>query len=64
MIDIILTVIRQIMLVAGGAVSGSGVVSASEWETITGAVLVIAAAIWRYYDQHKKAVALKDAKGV
>ena len=55
----IFMVIRQILLVAGGGLITRGEFTQGEWETLVGAAVIVATAIWRYIEkaQEKKALA-------
>lgn len=49
----IFMVIRQILLVAGGGLIARGEFTSGEWETIVGALVIVATAVWRYVEAWK-----------
>ena len=42
------SIIRNLLLMLGGIVSGTGFVSSSEWEQIVGVLLIVGVAIWKW----------------
>lgn len=42
------SIIRNLLLMLGGIVSGTGFVSSSEWEQIVGVLLIVGTAIWKW----------------
>lgn len=59
--DTIIIIIRQVLLVGGGALVSKGYIDQAGLDSVIGAALVIIAAVWRYIDAHKKRVELKVA---
>ena len=52
--DQIASVVRTLMKVVGGGLASRGImVGATDWETITGALVVIAGLVWSHY-AHKE----------
>jgi hypothetical protein len=58
----IIIVIRQILLVAGGGLITRGEFTQGEWETLVGATVIVATAIWRYIEKSKEKKELAAAK--
>jgi len=55
-------VIRQILLVAGGGLIARGEFTQGEWETLVGAAIIVATALWRYLEAWKQKKELAAAK--
>lgn len=49
-----LSLIRNVLLFAGGWITSSGVMSSTEWEAVVGALLVIVAAVWKIIVNRKR----------
>jgi len=41
------SIIRNLLLMLGGVISGTGYVTSAEWEQIVGALLIVGVAIWK-----------------
>jgi membrane associated rhomboid family serine protease len=51
------SIIRNVLLMAGTWIASQGFMSETEWEKVVGALIILAAAAWKFYKnrQYKKA---------
>jgi hypothetical protein len=63
MLSIIIMVLRQALLVAGGALISKGIFSDAEWTQIVGVIVVIVVAMWRWIEAWIKAKKVTTIQG-
>ena len=56
------SIIRNLLLMLGGIISGTGFVSQAEWEQIVGALLIVGVAVWKIIVAKQRAKTLAEAK--
>lgn len=56
-----LSIVRNVLLLLGGVVSGTGFVTSAEWEQIVGAALIVGVAIWKIIVAKQRAAAASEA---
>lgn len=42
-----LSIVRNLLLMLGGVISGTGYVTSAEWEQVVGALLIVGVAVWK-----------------
>lgn len=56
------SIVRNLLLMLGGVISGTGYVTSAEWEQIVGAILIVSVAIWKIIvAKSRKAAETKSA---
>lgn len=63
-INVITTVVRYILSFAGGYVLAAGWFDAASWESITTAIISLAAALWGAYESSRNKVVTDNGKTV
>ena len=55
------SIIRNVLLMLGGVISGTGYVTSAEWEQIVGAALIVGVAVWKIIVAKQRKAALSEA---
>lgn len=56
-----LGIVRAVLTSAGGGLVANGVVSSADWQTIVGAVVIVAGALWSWLQKKQAHTALVNA---
>ena len=55
------SIVRNLLLMFGGVISGTGYVTSAEWEQIVGAALIVGVAVWKIIVAKQRKAALSEA---